>query len=414
MQVFVSKEVAQPHGKELLKTGASLLVRGVLSETPEGALQAVELKASEILHFGSCDSSTYPMAKKKHGMEFLREKAHLRPRTNTIGAVARIRSQLAYATHNFFQSAGFLYVHTPIITASDCEGAGEMFQVTTLLSEADKALAAIDEEAGPDSGGAAWLEKAQHAAAEVQRARGEEVTQGEKVRELKEQMKGLQGEEKAAVNKEVQTAVNALKKLKQATSEASERLSRVGGLKRRPGAAALDYSEDFFGRPAFLTVSGQLNGEYYASALSNIYTFGPTFRAEDSHTSRHLAEFWMIEPEIAFCTLADDMQCAEDYVRACASHVLRHCGPDLDFLVERCAPCFAVGAVLCMLCTLWKLSCDAGQRAANVSANVLCSMRVEQSVPADFVSNCFRYSMLLNIRDGVVVACTSLWPAVAT
>lgn len=122
------------------------------------------------------------------------------------------------------------------------------------------------------------------------------------------------------------------------TSRRACRLGKVGGLKRRPGSAALDYSDDFFGRPAFLTVSGQLNGEYYASALSNIYTFGPTFRAENSHTSRHLAEFWMIEPEMAFCTLQDDMQCAEDYVRHCCRHVLDTCGPDLDFLASRCAP----------------------------------------------------------------------------
>jgi asparaginyl-tRNA synthetase len=136
------KEVAEAHGgKELLKTGASLLVSGTLTETPadvKNLAQAVELKADKVLFFGPCDPKTYPIAKKKHGMEFLREKAHLRPRTNVIGAVARIRSQLAYATHQFFQGHGFLYVHTPIITASDCEGAGEMFQVTTLLAEAER------------------------------------------------------------------------------------------------------------------------------------------------------------------------------------------------------------------------------------------------------------------------------------
>jgi asparaginyl-tRNA synthetase len=129
VQVYMPKEVAEAHGgKDVTKTGASLLVRGELTETPPEVQQPVELRATEILHFGPCDPKTYPMAKKKHGMEFLREKAHLRPRTNVIGAVARIRSQLAYATHQFFQSHDFLYVHTPIITASDCEGAGEMFQ----------------------------------------------------------------------------------------------------------------------------------------------------------------------------------------------------------------------------------------------------------------------------------------------
>lgn len=152
-QVYMPKEVAEPHGgKDLLKTGASLLVRGTLAATPPEVQQAVELRASEVLHFGPCDPKTYPMAKKKHGMEFLRDKAHLRPRTNVIGAVARIRSQLAYATHQFFQQHGFLYVHTPIITASDCEGAGEMFQVTTLLGEAETRTEA-DEGAGASASG---------------------------------------------------------------------------------------------------------------------------------------------------------------------------------------------------------------------------------------------------------------------
>ena len=133
VQVYMPKEVSDAKGgKELTKTGASLLVRGEIAETPPEVTQPVELRATEVLHYGSCDSKTYPMAKKRHGMEFLREKAHLRPRTNVIGAVARIRSQLAYATHTFFQQHGFQYVHTPIITASDCEGAGEMFQVCIL------------------------------------------------------------------------------------------------------------------------------------------------------------------------------------------------------------------------------------------------------------------------------------------
>jgi asparaginyl-tRNA synthetase len=139
LKVYMPKDVAAAHGgKDVLKTGASLLVSGTLVETPSDVKQAVELKADKVLFFGPCDPKTYPMAKKKHGMEFLREKAHLRPRTNVIGAVARIRSQLAFATHQFFQKHGFLYVHTPIITASDCEGAGEMFQITTLLGEAEQ------------------------------------------------------------------------------------------------------------------------------------------------------------------------------------------------------------------------------------------------------------------------------------
>jgi asparaginyl-tRNA synthetase len=215
-------------------TGASMRVVGTIVESP--GKQETELKAEEVTLLGTVDSATYPLAKKGHSLEFLREVAHLRPRTNTIGAVMRVRNQLAYATHTFFQSNQFLYVHTPLVTASDCEGAGEMFQVTT-------------------------------------------------------------------------HKLNA------------------------PGAPApYDPAADFFSKAAYLTVSGQLNGEYYACALSSIYTFGPTFRAEESHTTRHLAEFWMIEPEIAFADLTDDMNLAEAYLKACFAHVLAHCADDLRFL----------------------------------------------------------------------------------
>lgn len=210
-----------------LTTGASISVRGTLKKSP-GKNQALELHAKEIEIYGLCDPERYPLQKKRHSLEFLRTIAHLRPRTNTHGAVARVRSALAFATHLFFQERGFLYVHTPLITGSDCEGGGEMFRVTTL----------------DDS---------------------------------------------------------------------------------------KDLSKDFFGKAAYLTVSGQLEGEIFASALSDIYTFGPTFRAENSNTSRHLAEFWMIEPEMAFADLKADMECAESYLRACVRHVLNHCKEDLEF-----------------------------------------------------------------------------------
>ncbi len=211
-----------------LTTGASISARGVLKESP-GKNQALELHAKEVHLFGSCDPSRYPLQKKRHSFEFLRTIAHLRPRTNTQGAVLRVRSALAHATHLFFQERGFLYVHTPLITGSDCEGGGEMFRVTTLK-------------------------------------------EGEK-----------------------------------------------------------DASKDFFGKPAYLTVSGQLEGEILALALSDIYTFGPTFRAENSNTSRHLAEFWMIEPEMAFADLKADMECAESYLKFCVRYVLEHCKEDLAF-----------------------------------------------------------------------------------
>jgi asparaginyl-tRNA synthetase len=221
---------------KLLSTGASLAVTGELVKSP-GQKQKWELKAHSIQIFGTCLAEDYPLQKKRHSFEFLREIAHLRPRTNTQGAVARVRNALATATHLFFQEKGFLYVHTPIITASDCEGGGAQFLVTTL-----------DLQKPP-----------------------------------------------------------------------------------RHSDGSIDFTRDFFHKPAYLTVSGQLNGETFACALSDIYTFGPTFRAENSHTSRHLAEFWMIEPEMAFADLKDNMECAEAYLKYVIHHVLNHCAEDMEF-----------------------------------------------------------------------------------
>ncbi|KKP24547.1 MAG: Asparagine-tRNA ligase [candidate division TM6 bacterium GW2011_GWF2_28_16] len=219
-----------------LSTGASISVAGKLVKSP-GKEQSFELQAQTIEILGECDPEKYPLQKKKHSFEFLREIAHLRARTNTFGAVARVRSALAFATHQFFQDNGFLYIHTPIITAADCEGAGEMFKVTTL----------------------------------------------------------------------------DLEKLPKTDKN------------------NVDYTKDFFEKPAFLTVSGQLEGETYACALSDIYTFGPTFRAENSNTSRHLAEFWMIEPEMAFADIYNNMDCAENYIKYCLKYVLEKCPQDMNF-----------------------------------------------------------------------------------
>lgn len=221
LQVVVDGQV------EGLSTGASIIAKGNLVESP-GKNQALELRASEVKVIGTCDPEKYPLQKKRHSFEFLRTIAHLRPRTNTQGAVMRVRNALAFATHSFFQKRGFLYIQTPIITGSDCEGGGEMFRVTTLDKAADPA-------------------------------------------------------------------------------------------------------KDFFGKNCYLTVSGQLEGEIMALALSDVYTFGPTFRAENSNTSRHLAEFWMIEPEMAFATLKDNMECAESYLKYCVNYVLEHCQEDLQF-----------------------------------------------------------------------------------
>uniref|UniRef100_UPI0035942B84 asparagine--tRNA ligase n=1 Tax=Persicitalea sp. TaxID=3100273 RepID=UPI0035942B84 len=224
----------------LITTGACLKVTGTLVESL-GSGQSVEVKIQDVHIYGAADPEEYPLQPKKHSLEFLREIAHLRPRTNTFSAILRIRHALAFAVHKYYNDNGFFNLHTPIITASDAEGAGEMFRVTTL-----------DAEKPP-----------------------------------------------------------------------------------RDEAGKIDYKEDFFGRETNLTVSGQLEGELGALALSKIYTFGPTFRAENSNTTRHLAEFWMIEPEMAFFDLNDNMDLAEDFVKYVIRYALDNCADDLEFLEKR-------------------------------------------------------------------------------
>ena len=293
LQVVVKSETYAELG-ELKTTGTSVVIEGELRAPPESAKgQAIELHATRVLMVGKCDGATYPIAKKKQTLEFLREKIHLRPRTNTIASVARVRSALAYATHTFFNQNGFLYVHTPCVTQSDCEGAGEMFQVTTLLSEAEKPEA-LEATVKPE---------------EVEAKRAEVSACGGEIKSMKES---------GADSKEVKKAVKTLDKLKQELSQMESAARKIGGIQRAEDGS-IDYSRDFFGGKSYLTVSGQLQVETYACALSNVYTFGPTFRAENSNTTRHLAEFWMIEPELAFADLNDDMQCAEDYVRFCCN-----------------------------------------------------------------------------------------------
>ena len=227
-------------GDEYLKpitTGACISVTGKLVESM-GQGQHVEIQAEKIEIYGIADPESYPLQKKGHTMEFLREIAHLRPRTNTFGAIFRVRHNMAMAIHTFFHERGFFYFHTPIITASDCEGAGQMFQVTTM-----------------------------------------------NLYDLKKDETGQ-----------------------------------------------IDYSNDFFGKQASLTVSGQLEGELAAMSMGSIYTFGPTFRAENSNTPRHLSEFWMIEPEVAFNEIADNMQLAQDFIQYCVKWAIDNCKDDLDFL----------------------------------------------------------------------------------
>lgn len=305
LQVLVDASLASLN--ELTPTGTCILVEGELKKPPEGTKQKVEFKVTKVLEIGPCNPSTYPIAKTKLPLDFLRGHLHLRARTNTIAAVARIRNALAYAIHTFFQQNGFLYVHTPIITTSDCEGAGEMFQVTTLFHEAERR----DKEAlanPPPS--EAELEEAKHAV----------TLKGEALKELKK-----------GGNKEVIAAgVQELKQAKESFAQLEARSKFQPGMPKKDGA--VDYSADFFSRQAFLTVSGQLQVETYACGLSSVYTFGPTFRAENSHTTRHLAEFWMVEPEIAFADLQDDMNCAEDCVKFLCKWLLEHCVDDMEFM----------------------------------------------------------------------------------
>src|SRR5512133_1789049 len=227
LQVVVDAGTPGAEHLPQLNTGASTAVEGKLVPSPAQG-QKWEMRATRVRLLGTADAA-YPLQKKGHTAEFLRTIAHLRPRSNLYGAVFRVRSKLAFAVHQFFQERDFVYVHTPIITASDCEGAGEMFRVTTLKGKPDE----------------------------------------------------------------------------------------------KPEA-------DFFGKPTYLTVSGQLEGETFACALSNIYTFGPTFRAENSNTARHAAEFWMIEPEMAFCDLKGDMDLGEEFIKAMARHALGECAEDLS------------------------------------------------------------------------------------
>ena len=235
LQVVVNETVPDYHLMDSLSTGCSVSLEGTLVDSP-GKGQKYEVQASKLDILGLADPATYPLQKKRHTMEFLREIAHLRPRTNTFGAMARMRNSLAMAVHGFFQDRGFQYLQSPLITASDAEGAGSMFRVTTL---------------------------------------------------------------------------------------------DLQNLPTKDGA--VDHEADFFGKPAFLTVSGQLEAEIFALALTDVYTFGPTFRAENSNTSRHLAEFWMVEPEVAFCDLDGLADLAEDFLKYIFAHVLENCEEDLAF-----------------------------------------------------------------------------------
>ncbi|KAL1195189.1 Asparagine--tRNA ligase, cytoplasmic 1 [Cardamine amara subsp. amara] len=306
LQVMVDSSVSDL--PKLVATGTCVTVDGCLKTPPEGTKQKIELRVEKVIHVGTVDTATYPIPKTKLTLERLREVLHLRSRTNTISAVARIRNALAFATHSFFQEHSFLYIHTPIITTSDCEGAGEMFQVTTLINDAEKLEKDLIKNPPP-------TEKDIEAAKLIVKEKGEALAQLKAAKASKE---------------DIAASVAELKEAKESLARVEERSRLEPGLPKKDGK--IDYSKDFFGRQAFLTVSGQLQVETYACALSNVYTFGPTFRAENSHTSRHLAEFWMVEPEIAFADLQDDMNCAEAYVKYMCNWLLEKCNDDMELM----------------------------------------------------------------------------------
>ncbi|KAH9623382.1 hypothetical protein KSS87_011090 [Heliosperma pusillum] len=308
LQVIVSATVSDL--TELVHTGTCVTVSGTLTTPPEGTKQKIELRVDQVLDVGIVNPSDYPLPKTKLTLEFLRDYVHLRPRTNTISAIARIRNALSYATHTFFQQHEFMYIHTPIITTSDCEGAGEMFQVTTLINESERIEKELKESSPPSE-------------ADIEAAKLLVQEKGDAVKTLKADK---------AKKEEIVAAVAVLTKAKEDFAKLEERAKLQPGLPKKDGK--IDYTRDFFGRQAFLTVSGQLQAETYACALSSVYTFGPTFRAENSHTSRHLAEFWMVEPEIAFADLEDDMNCAEAYVKFMCQWLLDHCLDDMEFMVK--------------------------------------------------------------------------------
>jgi asparaginyl-tRNA synthetase len=239
LQIVIDADVAGYDAIKDVTTGSSVCITGEVKESP-GKGQRVELQATELRLLGTAPAETYPLQKKGHSFEFLREIAHLRPRTNTFGAITRVRNAAAAAIHDFFQSRDFYYIQTPVITTSDCEGAGQMFTVTTL------------------------------------------------------------------------------------------NLERIAEIQTQ-----IDYAQDFFGKRASLTVSGQLEAEIFACSLGECYTFGPTFRAENSNTTRHLAEFWMVEPEMPFYDLTDNMELAEAFIRHVISAVLDRCGDDMEFFNQR-------------------------------------------------------------------------------
>ncbi|CAI9107917.1 OLC1v1007400C1 [Oldenlandia corymbosa var. corymbosa] len=317
LQVMVDSDVYKL--SDLVPRGTCIHVEGELKLPPEGTKQKIELRVLKVLHVGTVDAAKYPLPKGKISLEVLRDTSHLRSRTNLISAIARIRNALAYATHTFFQKHGFLYIHTPIITTSDCEGAGEMFQVTTLFSEAEKLVKEMKQSAVDP----AALE------AEIKDTELIVKEKGTAVAELKS----------AKASKEaIKAAVDVLKKAQEDVIKLQEKFKLLERVRLSAGLPtrnrSIDYSEDFFSRQAFLTVSGQLQVETYACALSSVYTFGPTFRAENSHTSRHLAEFWMVEPEIAFADLQDDMKCAESYVKFLCQWLLDHCFDDMELMAK--------------------------------------------------------------------------------
>ncbi|CAL9231566.1 unnamed protein product [Arabidopsis halleri] len=297
---------------KLVATGTCLTVDGCLKIPPEGKAtkQKIELSAEKVIDVGTVDPATYPIPKTKLTLEHLRDYTNFRARTTTMAAVTRIRSKITLEAHLFCDEHDICHIHTPIITTSDCEGAGEMFQVTTLINQSDKLERDLVMNPPPTE-------------ADIEAAKLIVKEKGEAVAQLKAAK---------ASKQEITASVAQLTEAKEALAKVEERSRLKPGLPKKDGK--IDYSQDFFARQAFLTVSGQLHAETYACSMGDVYTFGPTFRAEKSHTSRHLAEFWMVEVELAFAGVEEAMNCAEALVKDICNSLLEKCDDDMKLMAK--------------------------------------------------------------------------------
>ncbi|KAJ7950565.1 Asparagine-tRNA ligase [Quillaja saponaria] len=307
LQVLVDSSIVPP--SQLLPTGTCILVEGVLRQPPGQGKHVVELKAEKVLHIGMVDRDTYPLSKKRLPLDLLRDYSQFRPRTTTVASIMRIRSALSFATHSFFEEHQFLHIQVPTITATDCEGSSNMFQISTFAGKTDK-----KEQSTIDATEGVSLEAIKGALKEK--------------RNLVENLKRSESNKEALV-----AALQDLRKTNELASqlEVREKIKSETSVK----TDTVNMSEDFFSNQMYLTVSGRLHLESYASALGNVYAFGPRFQAEKTETAKHAAEMWMVEIEMAFSQLEDAVNCASDYFKHLCKWVLENCPQDMSFVAKR-------------------------------------------------------------------------------